>query len=268
MSLINNLAPDENTLLEKTVDLYAKGKQVILFCEERDDNSKINPQIWKELRDAFDHLMRICLDVMDGGKRRKSNNEYYTVNLEKAHGHIYRATFDALDGASVSIKSSILKVANSYDRAVLTEVITDYWEKRKRLEEINTRITEMRNNKDVGSSETAKIIDEYIEVIYELIDVFQNFLNTGPLLDECAKKHKEEKKEQENTEKRKIKYNIRVTALVSVVTFILGLFTKEVVTTYIFSPHTSKDKTTSIQSKKNNQNKTKPLQKDTTKISQ
>lgn len=188
MPLLNNLTPDENILLEKTVDLYVKSKQVILFCEERDRNSKINPQIWKELRDAFDHLMRVCSDVMSGGKRKNSNNEYYTVNLDKAHGHIYRAAFDALDGASISVKSNILDVVNSYDREVLTEVISDYWDKRKKIESINSSISEIRNIKDVGSSDAAKIIDKYIEIISEMIGEFQDFLNLGPLLDECTKK--------------------------------------------------------------------------------
>jgi hypothetical protein len=201
MPTIASLTPAEDDLFTRTVNLYYQAKTLIIYSEEIDPNSKINPQIWKELRDAFDHFMRVCGDVIKGGNKKNQNPNYYFENLDKAHGHVYRAAFDALDGASISIRNQISELAQVYDREILTEVIHDYWTKRSRLLEINSKIAELRNKKDVACDETVEIINEYVNILNELKDHRSAFLTSMPLLDECKKKHLEESKDKSRKER-------------------------------------------------------------------
>lgn len=87
--------PDLKTL----ADLYVQAKALILYSEEVDPDSRSNLQVIKELRDAFDHLMRVIVarvgtQAPDGA----SDPDYASRNIHKSIGHIYRAAFDALDG--------------------------------------------------------------------------------------------------------------------------------------------------------------------------
>jgi hypothetical protein len=187
MPPINSLSTDENELFGKTLELYFRAKALIAFSEEIDPNSKINPQIWKELRDALDHFMRVFGDIIRDGSKRTQNPKYYHENLDKSHGHVYRAAFDALDGASISIRKQIVDWCGAYKQEILTEVVSGYWDKRLRLEQVNSTIADLRTKKDVACDESIGIIDSYVAILDELKNHRDFFLKSMPLLEECKK---------------------------------------------------------------------------------
>lgn len=182
------LSKEENELFKKTVQLYTEAKSLILYSEEVDQNSKINPQIWKELRDALDHLMRVNGDViLKNGDKKNQNPAYYQENIEKAHGHIYRACFDALDGAVLSLNLQIKKIIDGFSRDILIEVIEGYSEKRYRIEEIRDTIAKARLKKDVACTESSSVINEYIGLLDELKKIHKKFILSEKQLVECKK---------------------------------------------------------------------------------
>ncbi len=48
-------SPQNHEKLREAIDVYKKAKTIILFSEEQ----KALIQTYKELRDAFDHMMRV-----------------------------------------------------------------------------------------------------------------------------------------------------------------------------------------------------------------
>jgi len=87
--------------LRAVADLYIQAKALILYSEEVDPESRSNLQVIKELRDAFDHLMRVIVArVGNQTSPGATDPEYCSKNIQKAIGHIYRAAFDALDGTA------------------------------------------------------------------------------------------------------------------------------------------------------------------------
>jgi hypothetical protein len=221
-------SPEEVDRLQKTTQLYATAKPLILFSEEIDSNSKINPQIWKELRDAFDHFMRVFDDVLlHNKKKRDDNKNYYFENLDKAHGHVYRAAFDALDGASISMRQKIKDLADDHSRQSLQEVIKDYWDIRMQLEGINSRIADLRAKKDVACDETVNNINAYVEILDQLKKIHKTFLNSMPLLKEWNKRNKR------NTAKK---------IILKLFVLLLTIFLTGLITTTVFVPWQDRNK--------------------------
>ncbi len=75
---------------------------MIIFCEENQEEFKTNLQIVKELRDAFDHLMRVFA-VKLGMKGERGDGSIQT-SLDKVLGHVFRAGYDTLDFATVILR--------------------------------------------------------------------------------------------------------------------------------------------------------------------
>ncbi len=105
----------------------------------------------------FDHLMRV-IAVVSGGKAK--DDHYCKINLEKSIGHVYRAAFDAVDGAAISLRFSISSLLKRYPQDVLADVLPNYWQTCKYLNVATGKFADYRTKKDVGQ-ELGVLFDSY-----------------------------------------------------------------------------------------------------------
>ena len=184
--------PDQPTFdqdlpdLRALADLYVQAKALILYSEEVDPDSRSNLQVIKELRDALDHLMRVIVArVGSQAPARAADPEYTSRNLHKSVGHIYRAAFDALDGTVLSLRVKITQVVDSYPLEVLNQVVPNYWDIKRKLNELSGQVTEHRARKDVGA-EIGATLDGYVRDVEAIKRFYSELLSCGPALDEYA----------------------------------------------------------------------------------
>lgn len=168
--------------LAKLIALYSDAKKIILYSEEVDPTFKSNIQVIKELRDAFDHMMRAIITKSNGG----TDITYYNAQIDKAVGHVYRAAFDALDGTVLSLRLKIIEALSGYDLSVIKELLPDYWEIKKFLNELTKKVSENRAEKDI-KTDHSELFDKYVAEVDELKKIYDELLSIGSLLDECQK---------------------------------------------------------------------------------
>lgn len=203
-------APNEVESLKRLSALYAQAKVLILYSEEVDPDSRSNIQVIKELRDAYDHLMRVIAARLTGtipplGANEESSDGgcdgYCSKNLDKAIGHVYRAAFDALDGTTLSLKEKIADILEAYPLPVLTAVLPNYWERKKHLNQLAEKVAENRASKDVAG-DLANTFDEYVADTEQLSAFYTELLNLGSTLDECKKHHDKSLREEDSRERK------------------------------------------------------------------
>jgi len=171
----------EQARLVELAQWYKKAKPIILYAEEADPDFRSNLQIIKELRDAFDHMMRVVVARADVESEHHDGEDYGEQNLHKALSHTYRASFDALDGTVLSIRQQLAEMLEPFDREVLNDVIPDYWKKKRMLDDLTQRIAGHRASKDVGSN-VGKVLDAYMKDVKLLIDFKQQLTSAMPSL--------------------------------------------------------------------------------------
>jgi hypothetical protein len=84
----NGFSKEEIAQLEGLASLYMQAKSLILYSEEVDPDYRSNLQTIKELRDAFDHLMRFIVERFSDDKSSLgdvSGTEYF----QKKHPEVY-----------------------------------------------------------------------------------------------------------------------------------------------------------------------------------
>lgn len=136
--------------LRELVELYLSVKRWILDAEELDARLESNIAAIKEMRDALDHLMRFIARYLEA--KPEEHQEYLNLQIQKAHGHIYRAGYDSLDGVIASV---LVRIQEEYLADLppesIRDVLPEYWrEYRPRLEEIRERAAGYRAAKDIG----------------------------------------------------------------------------------------------------------------------
>ena len=144
--------------LEEIYVLYAKTKGFVLLAEQFDPESRSNIAIFKEQRDALDHLMRGFAECFD--KTKEPDNEYLRSQIDKARGHLFRAAYDALDGVGVSGKLRIHEAMKGVSGEAINEVYKDYYDHVAEVEEIDRKIAGHRKAKDV-TDHTIVNLDAY-----------------------------------------------------------------------------------------------------------
>ncbi|NVZ08402.1 hypothetical protein HW932_03915 [Allochromatium humboldtianum] len=190
--------------LKNLAELYAEAKALILYSEQIDPDSRSNLQVIKELRDAFDHLMRvIATRTTDRTLSDADDPDYCRKHIQKSVGHVYRAAFDALDGTVLSLITKITEVVDHYPPEVLNQVIPNYWEMKSELYKLSGKIADHRARKDVGA-QIGLTLDRYVQDIEVVKGFYQTVLDCGPSLEECAaqyKKHNTKAKRKDLFEK-------------------------------------------------------------------
>lgn len=132
------------------MSLYTKTKRLILQSEQLDPESRSNIAIFKEQRDALDHLIRALQDALPPANGQRPG--YFVFQLDKAKGHLFRAAYDALDGLAISSKIRIHEAMKDVSNEAIDAVYPDYYEHLTEVERIDLEIAERRNNKDVGDT--------------------------------------------------------------------------------------------------------------------
>lgn len=193
--------------------LYLQAKALILYAEEIDVQNKSNLQIINELRNAFDHFMRVLHRKLipgtpfikskeeEGEDEEEDGNEscdeegYHKGQLDKAKGHIYRAAFDALDGTVLTLKSKVEEELRGFPIEIIKEIYPDYYNVKRKLNELVNNVSSHREKKDIGGDTgTGEIFDNYVADIESLKIVHENILSDGPLLVERLKEYKQNKR--------------------------------------------------------------------------
>ena len=88
-------------MLQKIEGIHSTIKGMVLYTEEISGRS--NAQELLEIRDAFDHILRVVKVELCG----KTNIDYEVENLDKALGHLCRAGYDVLDWASLVLRQKM-----------------------------------------------------------------------------------------------------------------------------------------------------------------
>ena len=132
-------------MLEKIATLHTTIKGLILYTEEV--NNRTNPQQLLEIRDSYDHVLRVVKFELEG----KDDKEYEITNLDKAIGHLCRAGYDVLDWTSLVLKQKIEKILSGHSVDNILKVIPTYYsEMRPQILKTSMEIAEIRGEKDVG----------------------------------------------------------------------------------------------------------------------
>lgn len=189
MSQVIDFSKEELDKLAKLTALYREAKALVLYSEEIDESASSNVQVFKEFRDAFDHLMRVF--------NNKFNDEvqpdnYAAANIDKAVGHVYRASFDALEGASIAIRRRIIEFTR-YPIAVLSNVFPDYWKWKACIDELEEKFIEYRAKKDIADlSAMEELFDSYVRDLRQLQTIYSEIRDKGKVIQECYKKYRKE----------------------------------------------------------------------------
>ena len=181
------MLPGENDQkLKEIVELYGIVKERIIYCEEIDPESKTNIQFINELRNSFDHLMRVFSVYYEIKTTEETN--YLENNLAKAFGHIYRVGYDVLDWTSLKIREKIsLELAGFSNDAITTSIPTYYSKIKPDIENICEEIADLRNKKDVTDANMDNFM-AYIEKTKRLQKYYEQVLTNKAALVEYQKK--------------------------------------------------------------------------------
>ncbi|MDZ4246103.1 MAG: hypothetical protein U1D67_03180 [Dehalococcoidia bacterium] len=163
--------------LKKVFKYYDLTKELLIYGEQVDPESKTSIQAINELRNCLDHLMRVA-GYRVGLHAQGEGEEYVTTNFDKSFSHLYRAAYDTLDWVALTIKKRVLSEIKDYSPDTIAAVIPNYYsDLRPRFETIlNKEIVTLRAEKDVAVKneenlvECAGLISELKSTLDILID--------------------------------------------------------------------------------------------------
>lgn len=182
---------EEKNLKQITL-LYGKVKELIIFCEENQEEFKSNLHIVKELRDAFDHLMRVFavkLGVTEG-----KEDGYVQTSLDKVLGHVFRAGYDTLDFSTIILRDKINQELSGFSSSTIQAAIPNYYsELRPSIEEITNEIIHQRNDKDIAKP-SPELFDQYFKNVVKLNQISKDILKAKPSMIELANKRRSEER--------------------------------------------------------------------------
>jgi hypothetical protein len=167
--------------------LYAKTKRFILLAEEVDPESRSNIAVFKEQRDAHDHIMRV---VVEAG-RESPKTDYIDMHFEKARGHLFRAAYDALEGIAISCKLKLVPLSDVPNGA-FSAVYPEYWQQIVHFDKTHREITMARSNKDIGR-DTLQNLERYEQQVDHLYKVHHEMLLRVPALEDWTRRNEREK---------------------------------------------------------------------------
>ena len=187
---------DEEQLRELT-ELYQVVKEIIIYCEEVDGNM-IGMPILNELRNSFDHLMRV--NALHFGLKSTEEEDYKTDNMKKAYGHLYRAGYDALDWVCLTLRGRIVGEVQDFSLETINAVFPEYYKDiRPELVDIETKIGKIRQEKDVGEKNLSNFAS-YVNIMKTLKGHYKLALKKKPGMIEYEQKKEKEKKKDRRRE--------------------------------------------------------------------
>ena len=168
--------------------IYAKTKRLILRSEQIDPESRSNIAVFKEQRDAHDHLMRAIAEIAKGDAH---DTDYVRTHFDKARGHVFRAAYDALEGIGISCKVK-LHALQDIPTGAFTAVYPEYWKDILKFDKIDEEIIERRNSKDIGR-DTLENLEKYERLVEELYTIHHAALMAIPALEDWARRYDAER---------------------------------------------------------------------------
>lgn len=168
--------------------LYSKTKKYVLRMEEVDPESRSNLAIFKEQRDALDHVMRALTEFFDKGS--EADEDYLCQQVDNARGHMFRAAYDALDGAGVSYKLRISAAMEGISNEAIAAVYPDYHKHvLVDVNKIEERIAEHRKLKDERRTKMHDL-DDYCVTIDRLYEHSNNIIERIPSFQDWQRRHR------------------------------------------------------------------------------
>jgi len=168
--------------------LYSKTKKYILRTEEVDPESRSNLAIFKEQRDALDHVMRALAEYFDKGS--DADEEYLCAQIDNARGHMFRAAYDALDGAGISYKLRINDAMQGISNEAIAAVYPEYHRNvLVDVNEIEVKIAEHRKSKDERRTKMHDL-DEYCATIDRLYAHSNEIIRRIPSFQDWQTRHR------------------------------------------------------------------------------
>jgi hypothetical protein len=197
--------------LEQLGVIYSKTKGYVLRAEEVDPESRSNLAIFKEQRDALDHVMRALTEYFAKGD--EADEDYLCEHINNAVGHMFRAAYDTLDGTGVSYKFRLRDALKGISSKAISAVYPDYYTTvLPTLNKIDETIAEHREHKDEQRSVKIQDLDGYcstIEALYGHVD-------------EITVRIPEFRKWQIEDDREKRKWFVIVPSVIASVIFLLG----------------------------------------------
>jgi len=178
--------------LKEVTILYLKVRELMFYADEVHPEKKTFIPPINEIRNAFDHLMRVFAVKFE--LKTTDKEDYITDNLDMALSHVYRAAFDLLDYISIYLREKILDEINEISPEALTIVFPEYYQKiRPDIEKASTDISDIRSKKDMGDPKIGDVI-KYVEIIERLKSHLNKILEIKPSLIEYEERKKKEVK--------------------------------------------------------------------------
>ena len=210
---------------------YLDVRQRIIAAEREEEEQRLSITAISELRNALDHLMRakaaevgaISGDALSG----LSPGDYIDKNLDKALGHLYRASYDAYDIISIELIAKIDKLLETISRRTLYEVIPDAAD---RITAPYTKSTEVlkqaKSDKDVESeNDRGRFFKAYEDATGALATILSYLQSVEVDLQRAEKEHREEEGRKAGEREAQQRADRRQSVLqwvIPIVTAILG----------------------------------------------
>lgn len=178
--------------LKEVTILYLKVRELMFYADEVHPEKKTFIPPINEIRNAFDHLMRVFAVKFE--LKTTDKEDYITDNLDMALSHVYRAAFDLLDFISIYLRKKILDEINEISPEALTIVFPEYYQKiRPDIEKASTEMSDFRSRKYISCPKIDDVI-KYAEIIERLKSHLNKILEIKPSLIAYEERKKKEVK--------------------------------------------------------------------------
>lgn len=175
---------EQDQILEKYKELvgfyFSKAREIIVAHERLSEDQKLCIPAIMELRSAFEHIMRVkalLYGHVDENYILENSQltllQYCVKNIDKAHGHLYRAAYDAYDVIAFKLAKDIQNLMKGISYETAFHIIPDFNSKiNKPYNEALKLVTLGKLKKDVGSkAEEEKEFIEYQKAANILQDI-------------------------------------------------------------------------------------------------
>ena len=193
--LPDTLSARDLEVLRKTTECYGILKDLALYAEELNSESFLPPI--NEIRDAFDHLMRMY-SVLFG--LRDGDSEYIKENLDAVFRHVYRASFDYLDYIRIYQKDYIHRRLEGISQQTIVNLFPEYY--REILPEIESCLEDIplyKASKDIGKPDM-ETVERYHAKVLKMRDYCAQINKMAPALIEAESKLRGEAEQRERKE--------------------------------------------------------------------
>ena len=188
---MESINPVDDILTELAV-LYKQVKSAYILLEENNPDQSAYMGPINEFRNSLDHVMKILY--------KKHEIDYCKNEFNGAKSHLLRAGCDSYEFVCSEIIIFIDSLIYQYTAEEIVSVLPDYYDIRIKVIEVQEKIAEYREIKElkIESSdpnivEKENIFNYYKRATLELIQYKKAILQKLPFIIECHKKNKRDK---------------------------------------------------------------------------